>query len=39
LTTAIPSFNQVFLAHNASKEERVQALQNNLSEREKKFQI
>ncbi|KAJ9105108.1 hypothetical protein QFC20_004395 [Naganishia adeliensis] len=32
-------FNQVFLAHNASKEERVQALQQNLSEREKKFQV
>jgi hypothetical protein len=36
---ALYSFNQVFLAHNASKEERVEALQQNLSAREKKFQV
>ncbi|GHJ89636.1 hypothetical protein NliqN6_6038 [Naganishia liquefaciens] len=32
-------FNQVYLAHNATKEERVAALQNNMAEREKKFQV
>lgn len=32
------SFNQVNIAHNATKEERVQALQHVMAEKEKKYQ-